>query len=49
MLHEAYKISSNDEIFQVEVNRLKQVFSNNSNPMNVIEKIVTNFTREKQS
>ena len=50
MLHRAYKISSNEEIFQLEVNRLKQVFSNNNNyPMNVIEKIVTNFTRVRQS
>ena len=49
MLHRAYKISSNEEIFQLEVNRLKQVFSNRNYPMNVIEKIVTNFTREKQS
>ena len=49
MLHRAYKISSNEEIFQLEVNTLKQVFSNNNYPMHVIEKIITNFTREKQS
>ena len=49
MLHRAYKISSNEEIFQLEVNRLKQVFSNNNYPMHVIEKIITNFTGEKQS
>ena len=49
MLHRAYNIPSNEEIFQAEVNRLKQVFSNNNYPMNVIEKVVTNFTREKQS
>ena len=49
MLHQAYKISSNEEIFQLEVNRLRQVFSNNNYPMHVIEKIITNFTREKQS
>ena len=36
MLHRAYKISSNEEVFQLEVNRLKQIFSNNNYPMIII-------------
>ena len=47
-LHRARKMS-NEEVFKLEVNTLKHILSYNNNyPMNVIDKIVTDFIINKQ-
>jgi len=43
MLHRAKKISSDQQRFDKEVNRLKQVFTNNNFPMEVIDKCIQSF------
>ena len=43
MIRRAYKISSSWYNFHVEVNRLKQLFTNNNFPINTIEREVKNF------
>lgn len=46
MLHRGYKISSNEEHFQHEVNRLKQIFTNNNYPMKIINQSITKFHKK---
>jgi hypothetical protein len=47
MLHRAYKICSDWEAFHNEVNRLKQLFTNNNFPMDLIDKEINKFLQHK--
>jgi len=49
MLNRAYKISSNNEIYLKEVDRLKQVFTNNNYPMKEIEECIEKHKRKLQN
>jgi len=43
LLHRAYKISSNWSIFHAEVERIKQLLTNNNFPMKIIDETIGNF------
>lgn len=47
LLHRAYQVSSSWESFTEEVERLKQMFTNNNFPMKIIESIVNDYVRKK--
>ena len=47
MLHRAYNIFSNWDNFNSEMQRLKQLFSNNNFPMEIVEKEINNFLNKK--
>ena len=46
-LHRAYQVSSNNEIFETEVTRIKQLLTNNNFPMCLIERTVSKFLARK--
>ena len=48
MLHRAYLICSDWPSFHAEIKRLKQLFSNNNFPMNIVEREVRRFLDSKQ-
>ena len=43
LLHRSFKISSSSEIFETEINRLEQLFTNNNYPMDIIRKEIELF------
>ena len=47
LLNRAYKICSSYESLHLEIDRLKQLFTNNNFPMNIIEKEISNFLSKK--
>lgn len=47
MLHRSKKISSNPETFEKEITRLKQVFTNNNYPAEVIDNCIEVFQKHK--
>ena len=47
MLHRAYLISSDWETFHLEIQRLKQLFTNNNFPMKIIEEEIAAFLNRK--
>ena len=49
MLHRAFKISSSWTTFHEEVNRLKQLFTNNNYPLKLIENQINKFINNKLS
>ena len=46
-LHRAYHVSSNNEIFETELTRIKQLLTNNNFPMCLIERTVSKFLATK--
>jgi len=49
LLHRAYHISSNWELFTVEVDRIKQLLTNNNFPMDIIDSTVQEFVNRLNS
>jgi hypothetical protein len=47
LLHRAFQISSNWEIFHLEINRIKQLLTNNNFPMSIIDDTVRKFLQQK--
>ena len=47
MLNRGYKISSTSYEFNLEIERLKQVFINNNYPIQLIDKCITKFKTNK--
>lgn len=47
MLHRGFKISSDMELFNAEVHRLRQTFSNNNYPMKIIDSCIKEFFDSK--
>ena len=49
LLHRGYQTSSNIEIFNQEINRLKQLLANNNYPMKLVDNCVNSFLQSKLS
>ena len=49
LLHRGYKTSSNIEIFNQEINRMKQLLANNNYPMKLVDNCVNSFLQSKLS
>ena len=49
LLHRGYKTSSSIEIFNQEINRLKQLLANNNYPMKIVDNCVNSFLQSKVS
>ena len=49
LLNRAYKISSTYESLHLEIDRLKQLFTNNNFPMKIIDKEISNFLSKRFS
>ena len=47
MLHRGFKISSNMQLFQQEIRRLKQIFSNNNYLMKLVDQCIESFLQSK--
>ena len=47
MLHRGFNISSNMQLFQQDIRRLKQFFSNNNYPMKLVDKCIESFLQSK--
>jgi len=49
LLHRGYHISSSWELFTTEIDRIKQLLTNNNFPMNIIDKTVQEFVNKLHS
>ena len=49
LLNRSYKVCTSEELFNLEIKRLKQVFTNNNFPMQVVDNEIANFFRKIQS